>query len=729
MASIDLVIEVGARDADGSYPIFSHWRGLRDITQPHVMAKARFDFAKLASAETGADAYGQLLTDGLFQDEAARDNYKEARKAAEDFKADLRFRIAIDSKAVELHALRWETLRDPIPPNECLTTRRSVLFSRYLLSKGDWESDRPRARQDLRALVAVADPADLEPKEFPPVKAKEWHAMIGEALGTDIRVDELGTPEKAATLDAIAGALERADYDILVLVAHGYLEANGTPRLWLEDVVPADTGKGWAGALASGVDLANRVDALARDRKPRLVVLCCCESAGSGALRGNDWDMLAALGPRLAAVGVPAVVAMQGLIPMDMARKFLKTFFEKIQFDGQVDRAITAARGENQADPRFWMPALFLRLESGNLRWYTRGFLVEDSFQRWKAVVDAIRDRRCLPVLGPGLLDPVFGPLRRLARKWAEDTEHRFPMASYLADDLQQVAQYLAVTQEPETPRKGLMRYLCETIIERHKQALTPALIDRYDPLDKVPEDLLGELIVKVWEASRAAASQDAHDILARLPFPLYVTANPDNLMFEALRRAKTLKGEPKKPRRAPLRWPEPTQPAAPARGPAPAVDGVEDKDKDYIPTETEPLVFHVLGSLDHWDDVPVTEDDYFEILIQFGFNRSKLHGEVQRALATNSLLFLGFQLDEWNFRVLLHALRQYITQAAAKGIRVAVQINPEECRIQDAAGAHKYLEQYFESKNIFAYWGSAEDFLGELWEQWPGKGPAGGAG
>ena len=246
-----------------------------------------------------------------------------------------------------------------------------------------------------------------------------------------------------------------------------------------------------------------------------------------------------------------------------------------------------------------------------------------------------------------------------------------------------------------------------------------PALIDRYDPLDEVPEDLLGELIVKVWEASRAAASQDAHDILARLPFPLYVTANPDNLMFEALQKAKTLKGELKKPRRLPLHWPEPT--------PAPAVDGVEDK--AYKPTEAEPLVFHVLGSLDHWEDVPVTEDDYFEILTQFGFNRSKLHGEVQGALATNSLLFLGFQLDEWNFRVLLHAFRQYNTRDPAKGIRVAVQINPEECRIQDAAGAHKYLEQYFESKNIFAYWGSAEDFLGELWEQWPGKGPAGGAG
>jgi hypothetical protein len=715
MPSIDLVVEIGSRDADGAYPIFSHWRGLRDITQPHVMAKARFDFARLASDGLGPDEYGQLLTEGLFHDPRTVANYQKARNAAEDLEADLRFRIAIDSEAEELHALRWETLRDPIPPHDCLTTRERVHFSRYLLSDRDWWSGRPRARQDLRALVAVADPVDLDPKRFPAVKAEQWHAMIEEALGKDIHVDQLGTPEKAATLDAIAGALGQASYDILVLVAHGFLE-HGIPWLWLENTLAADHGKGWQGAQASGIDLAERIGTI--EVQPRLVVLCSCESAGSGQLRSDDWDLLAALGPRLAAGGVPAVVAMQGLIPMDMARRFLKKFFEKIQFDGQVDRAVAAARAEQKGDPRFWMPALFLRLESGNLRWYTRGFLVVDSFKRWKALIDAIIDRQCTPILGPGLHEPVFGPLRRLAREWAEDTKHRFPMASYLADDLHHVAQYLAVTQEPETPRKGLMRYLCKTIIELHKKSLTSELIARYDPLDAVPKELLGDLMVKVWEMRRASVSDDAHDILARLPFPVYVTANPDNLMFEALRKAKTLKGKPKKPHRAPLRWPEPAQSSA-ERG--------EDNDKVPIPSEIEPLVFHVLGSLDRWEDVPVTEDDYFELLIQFGFNKSRFYPEIQGALARNSLLFLGFQLDEWSFRVLLHALRQYITQRAAKGIRVAVQINPEEGRIRDAAGAHDYLEQYLESKNIFVYWGSAEDFLGELWEQWPGKGPAGG--
>jgi hypothetical protein len=727
MPSIDLVVEIGSRDADGSYPIFSHWRGLRDITQPHVMAKARFDFGKLASDGLGPDEYGQLLTDGLFHDKRTVATYHKARGAAEDLEADLRFRIAIDSEAAELHALRWETLRDPIPPHDCLTTRERVHFSRYLLSERDWWSGRPRARQDLRALVAVADPIDLDRKRFPAVNAVQWHAMIRESLGKDIHVDQLGTPEKAATLDAIAGALAQARYDILVLVAHGFLDQDGIPWLWLEGPLAADDRNGWQGAKASGIVLAERIDAIVV--QPRLVVLCSCESAGSGQLRGDDWDMLAALGPRLAAGGVPAVVAMQGLIPMEMARKFLKKFFEKIQFDGQVDRAVAAARGEQKSDPRFWMPVLFLRLDSGNLRWYARGFLVDDGFTRWKALIDAIRDRECTPILGPGLQEPVFGPLRRLAREWAENANHRFPMASYLADDLHHVAQYLAVTQEPETPRKGLMRYLCETIIELHKEILSPDLIARYDPLDVVPKDLLDDLTIKVWEVRRGTVSHDAHDILAGLPFPVYVTANPDNLIFEALRKAKTLRGIPKNPHRAPLRWLEPTQPDAPGQGPALAVQGVEDKYGVYIPSEVEPLVFHVLGSFDRWDDVPVTEDDYFELLIQFGVNKTRFHREIQGALAMNSLLFLGFHFDDWSFRVLLHALRQYITQRASKGIRVAVQINPEEGRIRDAAGAHKYLEQYLKSKNIFVYWGSAEDFLRDLWEQWPRKGPSGGAG
>jgi hypothetical protein len=209
------------------------------------------------------------------------------------------------------------------------------------------------------------------------------------------------------------------------------------------------------------------------------------------------------------------------------------------------------------------------------------------------------------------------------------------------------------------------------------------------------------------------AKSRDAHAILARLPFPVYLTANPDDLMFGALGRAKTLDGEPKDPRRVEFPWCHPVVERA-------VIEGVPANDPAYRPDEKAPLVGHLLGSFRAWDCVPVTEDDYFEYLLRFNENRPKLHDEVQRALGSTSLLFLGFQLDEWSFRVLLHALRTFDNdRARQERVRVAVQVNPEDELVRDPAGAHQFIDEFFERKNTFVYWGSAEDFLGELWDQW----------
>ena len=79
---------------------------------------------------------------------------------------------------------------------------------------------------------------------------------------------------------------------------------------------------------------------------PRLVVLISCQSAGSPA--PDESSALAAIGPRLAEAGVPAVLAMQGDLSMSTARAFLPRFFEELQRSGQVDAAVTYGlrRGE-----------------------------------------------------------------------------------------------------------------------------------------------------------------------------------------------------------------------------------------------------------------------------------------------------------------------------------------------------------------------------------------------
>ena len=124
--------------------------------------------------------------------------------------------------------------------------------------------------------------------------------------------------------------------DVLYLVCHGAL-IEGEAWLWLEDAA----GKSHRVAAS---ELIQRMRELRN--VPALVVLASCQSAGGGDdARTSDAGALAALGPGLAEAGIPAVLAMQGDVTIATMAKFMPVFFRELQRDGQIDRAVAAARG------------------------------------------------------------------------------------------------------------------------------------------------------------------------------------------------------------------------------------------------------------------------------------------------------------------------------------------------------------------------------------------------
>jgi hypothetical protein len=155
-----------------------------------------------------------------------------------------------------------------------------------------------------------------------------------------------------ATTEDLFASLREEQPDYLYLVCHGSL-IRGQPWLWLE------AEDGTVGRV-SGDELVTRFGEL--PVLPRLVILASCESAGSG-----EGEALHALGPRLAEAGIPAVIAMQGKISMTTIARLMPTFFEELQRDGQVDRALAVARGNIRDEADSWMPALFTRLKSGRI--------------------------------------------------------------------------------------------------------------------------------------------------------------------------------------------------------------------------------------------------------------------------------------------------------------------------------------------------------------------------
>jgi hypothetical protein len=404
--------------------------------------------------------------------------------------------------------------------------------------------------------------------------------------------------------------------------------------------------------------------------------------------------------------GVPAVLAMQGNISVETARAFMPRFFAELMRDGQVDRAMSAARALVGQSADWWAPALFMRLESGRL-WM--GNAARSIWPRFPALVAEITAEpcNCIPVLGPALPPSLFGSLRDIARRMA--VRHDFALAPDGREDLSQVAQYLAYSQSAKYARKALADFLKHELFERQAARLPPGLRDQQ------PESLKLDLLVSAAGATlRAADPNTVHGRLARCPFPIYVTTGRDNLLRDALLAAG------RRPRSLIARWKR--------------FDAIPPErfygEPGFSPTVQEPVVLHVFGNLELPETLVVSQDDYFDFLVgitqrQANTDAPGLPHFLSSQLASSGLLFLGFQVDDWDFRILYRTIRLHEGMQSRGDdddtdlTRVAVQIDPEEGASLEPYGARRYLEEFFRKTTETAIvWGSTEGFVAELERQ-----------
>ena len=651
------------------------------------------DTERLGKLKIGDDAedYGTALTDMLFADAAVRGAYERARAAAVG-RDGLRVRVNVLSSAPELHAVRWEALRDPTDRSRRLLTQDSLWFSRFLSSQ---ELSLPALSdgRTLRCVVVVASPTDVTSKwqvcaidraaEFE--RARKAMSPEGGVVAGLIQPELLET--RASVYNIVTG-VRRRYADILFLVCHGKL-IDGEARLLLEE----DDG---TGKLVRGEELVERLRDMTE--KPRLIVLASCESAGD-----DDGPALAAVGPRLSMAGIPGVVAMQAAISVESATRFMSAFFHELAKDGQVDRAVAVGRGEIQDRPDWWVPLLLTRSRSGRL-W--PGVAGDGGFERWDALVAAIREGQCVPVLGPSLVTKLLGSTRDIAKRWAE--RYEFALAPRNRDDLAQVAQYLRYRQSRDLAITALRDYLVSHVREAFASQL--AEIDRAEGTDllkrPIRPGLLDELVKRVGAWQRQHDRHDVHRLLAKLPVPVFITANRDSLLRDALVE------EGKSPQVNLCTWkvladqPQRYGPTLP---------------KGYEPSEQQPLVFQVFGSLEFPKSLVLTEDDYFDFLI--AVTRNETLGEsavpkaVSSALAGSGLLLLGFQAEDWDFRALFRGIMRQPGAALTEELtRVAVQMSPSEGPTTDPDRASKYLTEYFQqNRNTFVFWGTPQEFMVKL--------------
>ena len=131
------------------------------------------------------------------------------------------------------------------------------------------------------------------------------------------------------------------------------------PVLFLEDL-------GGVVRRVSGRRLVRRLESLERFRASSYSLRARAQRA-VGEPSTQDAGALAAIGPLLAGIGVPAVLAMQGNVTRKIVAEFTPVFFRELSRDGQIDRAVAAAGAAVQDRPDWWVPVLFHRLPHGNL--------------------------------------------------------------------------------------------------------------------------------------------------------------------------------------------------------------------------------------------------------------------------------------------------------------------------------------------------------------------------
>ncbi len=287
----------------------------------------------------------------------------------------------------------------------------------------------------------------------------------------------------------------------------------------------------------------------------------------------------------------------------------------------------------------------------------------------WKPLVRRLKRGECTPFLGAGACADVLPTGTAVATEWAQ--HHNYPLAD--SRDLMKVAQYRYIkSKDAKVPK--------EEIIEEFRAKGLP---DFSQP-------------------------NQVHGVLAGLPLPVYLTTNYDNFMAEALRKHN------KDPREVVCPWHKDIR------------EKQNVDDFSYQPSTDAPLVFHFHGHWSNWASLVLTEEDYVEFLRELAVNFPLLvPTRIQQALTDTRLLFLGYGIGDWTFRLLLQTLQGCLAPSVQQ-LHLTVQLEPDEpdkpakpgWTPQRKQAATDYLDQYydrFQNMRIQVYWGTCEGFVNEL--------------
>ncbi|HYI98033.1 MAG TPA: SIR2 family protein [Bryobacteraceae bacterium] len=287
----------------------------------------------------------------------------------------------------------------------------------------------------------------------------------------------------------------------------------------------------------------------------------------------------------------------------------------------------------------------------------------------WETLLTRLKAGKCTPFLGAAVNHGILPLGGEVANRWASDFD--YPLES--RSDLSKVAQFLAIKTDASRPKEMIL-----DLLDREEKPFN--FNDPDEPLN----------------------------VLAKLPLPVYITTNYDDLLFRAIEHHGNAVG-----RRAAIeicRWNSRIafQPSLFKRG------------SKFSPTGHTPVIYHLHGHRSLLDSIVLTEDDYLDFLVTMSQEETFLPPRIQESITGSSVMFVGYSLADIDFRVLFRGLLGNLEAALGK-MSVAVQL-PFDDANPNKQKAEKYITEYFgktRGTELRVYWGTARSFAKELWRRW----------
>ena len=207
-----------------------------------------------------------------------------------------------------------------------------------------------------------------------------------------------------------------------------------------------------------------------------------------------------------------------------------------------------------------------------------------------------------------------FGPLGAELAEWLGGRVETYP-AETTATDLARVAQFAE-----STIGRPMLRVFLDRAFE---PSPTPTALHHYLASFTKPLLIITTNYDDMIEAAFEAAGRPYHLIIQ--------TISPDRAATMRIRRAES--------------------------------DVIEDSDAIDIDIGSAAIIFKIHGSSGPGDiqDYLITEDDYLRFL-QRMMNGAAVPTPLAVPMRTRQFLFIGYGLEDWNMRLLLHQLKEYVS-------------------------------------------------------------------